>query len=183
LGRVRTVGKFERHVHFLTWILMVKQQGRGDKMPKIERTLSIVKPDGVSKGVIGDVLTRFEGAGLKIVAMKMLSLSPSEAGGFYEVHRERPFYQDLKNYMSSGPVVVVVLQGEDAISRTREIMGATNPAEAEPGTIRADYAMQMPYNLVHGSDGPETAEREISLFFAPHEMISQPRPTDPFVFE
>lgn len=130
-----------------------------------ERTLSIIKPDGVGKMVVGDVLSRFENAGLKIVALKMLSLTSDEAGGFYAVHRERPFYGELKEYMSSGPVVVVVLEGTDAISTTRKLMGATDPAEAAPGTIRADHAESIERNIVHGSDSPESAAFEIQYFF------------------
>jgi nucleoside-diphosphate kinase len=143
---------------------------RGNLMPISERTLTIVKPDGVSKRVIGDVLMRFEMAGLKIVALKMFSLSPEEAGRFYKVHRDRPFYVSLKEYMSSGPVVVLVLEGEGAISRTREIMGATNPAEAAPGTIRADLAESIERNIVHGSDSPESAAYEIPYFFSEVEI-------------
>ena len=139
-------------------------------MPMMERTLSIIKPDGVGKGVIGDVLMRFEKSGLKITAMKMISLSPDEAGGFYKVHQERPFYSSLKEYMSSGPVVVAVLEGEDAISRNREIMGATDPAKAAPGTIRADLADSIERNIVHGSDSPESAAFEIPYFFSEVEI-------------
>ena len=143
-------------------------------MPKIERTLSIVKPDGVSKGVMGDVLTRFERSGLKIVAMRMFTLSSEEVGGFYEVHREKPFFENLKDYMSSGPVVALILQGENVISRSREIMGATNPSVAAPGTIRADLAMGTQNNLVHGSDSPKTAMYEIGLFFSETDIITHP---------
>lgn len=139
-------------------------------MPKIERTLSIVKPDGVSKGVMGDVLTRFERSGLKIVAMRMFTLSSEEVGGFYEVHREKPFFENLKDYMSSGPVVALILQGENVISRTREIMGATNPSEATPGTIRADHAESIERNIVHGSDSAESAAYEIAYFFSGLEI-------------
>jgi nucleoside-diphosphate kinase len=139
-------------------------------MPTLERTLTIVKPDGVRKNVIGDVLMRFEKTGLKIIALKMISLSPDEAGGFYKVHRERPFYASLKDYMSSGPVVVVVLEGDRAITMTREIMGATNPAEAVHGTIRADHAESIERNIVHGSDSPESAAYEIPYFFSEVEI-------------
>jgi nucleoside-diphosphate kinase len=135
-----------------------------------QRTLSIVKPDGVSKGVIGDVLTRFEGSGLKIIALKMLRLSREEAGGFYRVHRDKPFYDNLKEYMSSGPVVVAVLEGEEAVSKSREIMGATDPAKAAPGTIRADHAESIERNIVHGSDSPESADFEIPYFFSETEI-------------
>ncbi len=134
-------------------------------MPKDERTLSIVKPDGVSKGVVGDVLRRFEASGLRIIALKMIKLSREEAGGFYKVHRERPFYDDLREYMSSGPVVVMVLEGEGAIVRVREIMGATNPTDAAPGTIRADHAESIERNIVHGSDSQGSANYEIPYFF------------------
>ncbi|MBN2720104.1 MAG: nucleoside-diphosphate kinase [Proteobacteria bacterium] len=134
-------------------------------MPGVERTLSIVKPDGVEKNVIGDVIRRFEGSGLDVVALKMLRLSPEEAGRFYYVHRERPFYRDLAGYMSSGPVVVMVLEGEGAINRVREIMGATDPAKAAPGTIRADHAESIERNIVHGSDSSGSADFEIPFFF------------------
>jgi nucleoside-diphosphate kinase len=134
-------------------------------MQKVERTLSIIKPDGVAKGVIGDVLGRFEASGLRIVALKMIRMSREEAGGFYHVHRERPFYEDLGKYMSSGPVVVVVLEGKGAIALVREIMGATDPAKAAPGTIRADHAESIERNIVHGSDSPGSAAFEIPYFF------------------
>lgn len=135
-----------------------------------ERTLSIVKPDGVMKGVIGDVLHRFEKSGMRIIALKMLHLTPEMAGGFYIVHKERPFYSDLMNYMSSGPVVVMVLEGINAIGAAREIMGATNPEEAGPGTIRADLAESIERNIVHGSDSPESANFEIPYFFPEIEI-------------
>ncbi len=131
----------------------------------IERTFSIVKPDAVAKNVIGQIYSRFEAAGLKIVASKMLHLSREQAGGFYAVHKERPFYNDLVDFMTSGPVMVQVLEGEDAIAKNREIMGATNPQEAAPGTIRADFAETVDENAVHGSDGPDTAKAEIEFFF------------------
>ena len=131
----------------------------------VERTLSIVKPDGVQKNLIGEVYRRFEQGGLQIVAAKMLHLTREQAEGFYAVHKERPFYADLVSYMTSGPVVVQVLEGEGAIQRNREIMGATNPADADPGTIRADFAASIEENVVHGSDGPDTAAQEISFFF------------------
>ena len=136
----------------------------------VERTFSIVKPDAVAKNVIGQIYARFESAGLQIVASKMLHLSPTQAGAFYAVHRERPFYKDLIAYMSSGPVMVQVLEGENAITRNREIMGATNPAKADPGTIRADFATSIEANAVHGSDGPETAAEEIAFFFSGSEL-------------
>lgn len=131
----------------------------------IEQTLSIIKPDAVAKNVIGDIYSRFERAGLQIVAAKMLHLSPEQAGEFYAVHRERPFYPDLVAFMSSGPVMVQVLQGENAIARNRELMGATNPQEAAAGTVRADHASTVDENAVHGSDASETAAVEIAFFF------------------
>jgi nucleoside-diphosphate kinase len=131
----------------------------------VERTLSIVKPDGVQKNLIGEIYKRFETAGLQIIGAKMLHLSREQAEGFYAVHRERPFFKDLVAYMTSGPVMVQVLEGENAIQKHREIMGATNPKDAEPGTIRADFAASIEENVVHGSDGPETAANEIRYFF------------------
>ncbi len=131
----------------------------------VEQTLSIIKPDGVQKNLIGEIYRRFEAAGLEIVAARMLHLSEEQAQGFYAVHRERPFYNDLVAYMTSGPVVVQVLQGEGAIDKNRELMGATNPADAAAGTIRADHAASIEENLVHGSDGPDTAAQEIEFFF------------------
>jgi len=131
----------------------------------IERTLSIIKPDAVSKNVIGEIYSRFEKAGLRIVAARMLHLSRDQAGAFYAVHKERPFYADLCAFMSSGPVMVQVLEGEGAIAKNREVMGATDPAKAAPGTIRADFAKTVDENAVHGSDGPETARAEIAFFF------------------
>ncbi|GBE15724.1 MAG TPA: nucleoside-diphosphate kinase [Proteobacteria bacterium] len=135
-----------------------------------ERTLSIVKPDGVEKGVIGDVLARFEGAGMRVAAIKMVHLSAEQAGGFYLVHKDRPFYGELVEYMSSGPVVVVVLVGDNAISAVREVMGATDPGKAAPGTIRADLADSIERNIVHGSDSPESAAYEIPYFFREIEI-------------
>ena len=131
----------------------------------IERTLSIAKPDAVAKNVIGEIYARFEKAGLKIVAARMLHLSRQQAQAFYEVHAERPFYADLVEFMTSGPVMVQVLEGEDAIARNREVMGATNPQDAAPGTIRADFAKTVDENAVHGSDAADTAAREIAFFF------------------
>ena len=131
----------------------------------IERTLSIIKPDAVAKNVIGRIYSRFESNGLKIVAAKMAWLSPQEAGQFYEVHKERPFYGELVEFMTSGPVMVQVLEGEDAIAKNRELMGATDPKKAAPGTIRADFAESIDANAVHGSDGPDTAKVEIAFFF------------------
>jgi nucleoside-diphosphate kinase len=131
----------------------------------IERTFSIIKPDAVAKNVIGEIVSRFEQNGLRIVAMRMLHLTREQAEGFYAVHRERPFFKDLVTFMTSGPVVVQVLEGENAISKNRELMGATNPQEAAAGTIRADFAMTVDENAVHGSDAPETAAQEIEFFF------------------
>jgi len=131
----------------------------------VERTLSIIKPDAVAKNVIGKIYSRFEMTGLRIVAAQMRHLSRAEAEGFYAVHRERPFFRDLVDFMSSGPVMVQVLQGEDAIARNRELMGATDPKQAAAGTIRADFAESIDANAVHGSDGPDTAKIEIAYFF------------------
>ncbi len=131
----------------------------------VEQTLSIIKPDGVQKNLIGEIYSRFEKAGLEVVAARMMQLTTEQAQGFYEVHRERPFYADLVSYMMSGPVMVQVLSGENAIAQNREIMGATNPADAASGTIRADFAESIEENIVHGSDGPETAANEIAFFF------------------
>lgn len=131
----------------------------------VEQTLSIIKPDGVEKNLIGEIYRRFEAAGLRIVAARMLHLSQAEAEGFYAVHRERPFFRDLVRYMTSGPVMVQVLEGESAIETNRRIMGATDPAMAESGTIRADFAESIEENVVHGSDAPDTAKQEIAFFF------------------
>jgi nucleoside-diphosphate kinase len=139
----------------------------------VERTLSIIKPDAVAKNVIGEIYSRFEQAGLKIVAAKMTWLSRPDAEGFYAVHRGRPFFKDLVEFMTSGPVMIQVLEGPDAIAKNRELMGATDPKEAAPGTIRADFAQSIDANAVHGSDGPETAETEIEFFFATHEIHSR----------
>jgi nucleoside-diphosphate kinase len=141
----------------------------------LERTLSIVKPDGVQKNLIGDVYRRFEQAGLKIVAARMRHLTQREAEGFYAVHRERPFYKDLVRYMTSGPVVVQVLEGENAVAKHRDIMGATDPKKAAKGTIRADLAASIEENVVHGSDSAENAAREISFFFAETELCPRTR--------
>ena len=136
----------------------------------IERTLSIIKPDGLEKGIIGKIVARLEEKGLKPVAMRMHWLSQKEAEGFYAVHRERPFFRDLVTFMTSGPVVLMVLEGENAIARNREVMGATNPAKADPGTIRKDFATDVEKNTVHGSDSPETAKAEIAYFFRETEL-------------
>ena len=139
----------------------------------VERTLSIVKPDAVGKNVIGKIYSRFESNGLQIVASKMLRLSEDVAGGFYAEHRERPFFPALIEFMTSGPVVVQVLEGENAIAKNRELMGATNPQEADKGTIRADFAESIDANAVHGSDSPESAQREIAYFFAASEICER----------
>ncbi|MEW8508480.1 MAG: nucleoside-diphosphate kinase [Candidatus Thiodiazotropha sp.] len=131
----------------------------------IEQTLSIIKPDAVAKNLIGKIYNRFEEAGLRIVASRMLHLSREQAGDFYAVHKQRPFYNDLIDFMTSGPVMIQVLEGENAIASNREVMGATNPQEAAPGTIRADFAETVDENAVHGSDGPDTARVEINFFF------------------
>ncbi len=141
----------------------------------IERTLSIIKPDAVGKNHIGEIYARFEKAGLRIVAAKMLHLTREQAEGFYAVHRERPFFNDLVEFMISGPVMVQVLEGEDAIAKNREIMGATDPKEAAPGTIRADFASSIDENAVHGSDAPETAAQEIAYFFSQIEIHPRTR--------
>ncbi len=136
----------------------------------VERTLSIVKPDAVAKNVIGEIYSRFERGGLQIVAAKMKHLTRAEAENFYAVHRERPFFNDLVAFMTSGPVMIQVLEGDNAIARNRELMGATNPKEAAPGTIRADFAQSIDANAVHGSDAPETAQVEIACFFSDDEI-------------
>ena len=141
----------------------------------LERTLSIVKPDGVQKNLIGEVYRRFEKAGLRIVAARMMQLSTRDAEGFSAVHRERPFYKDLVRYMTSGPVIVQVLEGDDAVTRNREIMGATDPKKAAPGTIRADLAASIEENVVHGSDSAENAAREIAFFFPETELCPRTR--------
>jgi len=137
-----------------------------------ERTLSIVKPDGVRKGVVGEVVRRFEAAGIRIVAMRMLHLTKREAEGFYAVHRERPFFGSLTDFMSSGPIVAMVLSGDDVIARNRKIMGATDPKKADKGTIRADLADSVEQNIVHGSDAPETSATEIAYYFSELDIVS-----------
>jgi nucleoside-diphosphate kinase len=141
----------------------------------LERTLSIVKPDAVAGNKIGDIYARFEQNGLQVVAARMTHLTPQQARAFYAVHQERPFYESLVEFMTSGPVMVQVLEGEDAIARNREVMGATNPADAAPGTIRADLASSVEENAVHGSDAPETAATEIAFFFGGTEICPRTR--------
>ncbi len=137
----------------------------------MQQTLSIIKPDAVKKGVIGKIIDRFESNGLRIAAMKKIQLDEEKAGGFYAEHKERPFFKDLVEFMTSGPVVVMVLEGEDAITKNRDLMGATNPKEAEKGTIRADFAESIDANAVHGSDSSESAKREIKYFFSDIEVL------------
>ncbi|MBN1641439.1 MAG: nucleoside-diphosphate kinase [Anaerolineae bacterium] len=149
----------------------------------MERTLVIIKPDAIQRRLAGEIIHRFERRGLRIIAMKMIKIGRPLAEEHYAEHQGKPFYDPLIGYITAAPVVVMILEGYRAISAVRRMLGATNPSEAEPGTIRADYAMQTRYNLVHGSDGLDTAKREIALFFSPDEIVSQPRPTDPFVFE
>jgi nucleoside-diphosphate kinase len=141
----------------------------------LERTLSIVKPDGVQKNLIGEVYRRFEQAGLKIIAARMMQLSQTQAEGFYAVHRERPFFKDLVRYMSSGPVIVQVLEGENAVAKNRELMGATDPKKADKGTIRADLASSIEENVVHGSDSADNAKIEIAYFFAASDLCPRTR--------
>ena len=139
----------------------------------VERTLSIIKPDAVAKNVIGEIYSRFEKAGLRIVAARMVWLSRQDAEGFYAVHRERPFFRDLVDFMTTGPVMVQVLEGDSAIAKNRELMGATDPKKAAAGTIRADFAQSIDANAVHGSDGPDTARAEIAFFFPSHNVYSR----------
>lgn len=141
----------------------------------VERTISIIKPDAVAKNVIGEIYSRFERAGLRIVAAKMMQLTQEQAEAFYAVHRERPFFGELVRFMTSGPVMVQVLEGENAIAKNREVMGATNPKDAAPGTIRADFAESIDENAVHGSDAPETAANEIRFFFSAEELCPRLR--------
>jgi nucleoside-diphosphate kinase len=141
----------------------------------VERTLSIIKPDAVAKNVVGEIITRFEKAGLRVVAAKMAHLSDNVAGGFYAEHKARPFFKDLVSFMTSGPVLVQVLEGENAVALNRELMGATNPKDAAPGTIRADFAQTIDANAVHGSDSTASAAREIAYFFAESELCPRSR--------
>ncbi|MEK6682975.1 MAG: nucleoside-diphosphate kinase [Nitrospirota bacterium] len=138
----------------------------------MEKTLSIIKPDGVEKGIIGEVIKRFEGNGLRIKAMKMISLSQKEAEGFYYVHKERPFFKSLVEFMTSGPIVVMALEGENAIKKNRDLMGATDPKKADKGTIRNDFASSIERNIAHGSDSPESAGFEIPYFFSNIELVN-----------
>jgi nucleoside-diphosphate kinase len=138
----------------------------------LEKTLSIIKPDGVEKGIIGEVIKRFEGNGLRIKAMKMISLSQKEAEGFYYVHKERPFFKSLVEFMTSGPIVVMALEGENAIKKNRDLMGATDPKKADKGTIRNDFASSIERNIAHGSDSPESAGFEIPYFFSNIELVN-----------
>ncbi|HID88592.1 MAG TPA: nucleoside-diphosphate kinase [Anaerolineales bacterium] len=149
----------------------------------MERTLVIIKPDGVQRGLIGEIIRRFEHRGLRIAAMKMIQISTELAERHYAVHKGKPFYEGLIQYITSGPVVVMVLEGKRAIEIVRRTMGATNPAEAAPGTIRADFGVEIGRNLVHGSDSPETAAFEVPLFFSEEEIISYSRDVDPWIYE
>jgi nucleoside-diphosphate kinase len=149
----------------------------------MERTLIIVKPDGVQRGLIGDVLARFEHRGLKLVGLKLIQITPELAEQHYGVHKGKPFYASLVKYITSAPVVVGVIEGPKAISVVRTTMGATNAAEAVPGTIRGDYALEIGFNIIHGSDGPETAKQEIDLFFKPEELVEYTLVTQPWVYE
>lgn len=154
------------------FIIPLKKEKKDEKMTK-EKTLSIIKPDAVANNHIGDILARFEKNQLKIIATKMMHLSEQQAKDFYAVHKERPFYGELVSFMTSGPVVVSVLEGEDAIAKNREIMGATDPAKAAEGTIRRDFAKSIDANAVHGSDSPETAKVEVAFFFKDNEVFSR----------
>ena len=149
----------------------------------MERTLIIVKPDGVQRGLIGNIITRFEQRGLKFVGLKLIQITPELAEQHYGVHKGKPFYPGLVKYITSGPVVVGVVEGPKAISIVRTTMGATNAAEAIPGTIRGDYALEIGFNIIHGSDGPETAAQEINLFFKPEELLTYALVTDQCVYE
>jgi len=149
----------------------------------MERTLIIIKPDAVQRGLIGKIITRFERRGLRIAGMKLIHIEKSLAQRHYAIHEGKPFYEPLIEYITSSPVVVMVLEGNDAIDIVRRTMGATNPAEATPGTIRADFGLEIGRNLVHGSDGPDTAKSEVSLFFDEDEILSYDRNNDPWIFE
>jgi nucleoside-diphosphate kinase len=149
----------------------------------VERTLVIVKPDGVQRGLIGPIITRLEQRGLKIVGMKLMQITPALARKHYAIHEGKPFFDGLIQYITSSPVVVMVVEGKKAIETVRATMGATNPVTAAPGTVRADYALEIGRNLVHGSDGPETAKTEVALFFKPEELLEYARDTDKWIFE
>ncbi len=149
----------------------------------MERSLVIIKPDGVQRGLIGTIISRLENRGLKIVAMKMIQMDEDLARRHYAVHEGKPFFESLIKFITSGPVVVMVVEGPNAIEIVRRTMGATNPAEASPGTIRADFALEIGRNLIHGSDSPEMAEKEVNLFFHPSEILSYARDTDRWIFE
>lgn len=149
----------------------------------MERTLILVKPDGVQRGLIGEIIGRFERRGLKLVGMKFLQMSDVLANEHYAVHRERPFFKDLVSYITSGPVVAMVWEGNDAIAAARATMGATKPVEAAPGTIRGDFGMEIGRNLVHGSDSPENGQKEVALFFKPEELVSWSRENDRWIIE
>ena len=149
----------------------------------MERTFVMIKPDGVQRGLVGEIVRRFEARGLKIVGMKMLQMSNDFAKKHYEVHIGKPFFDGLLKYITSGPVVAMVLEGTEAVAAARATMGATNPAKAAPGTIRADLGLEMGRNLIHGSDGPETAQTEIALWFKPEELLNYSRTIDAWIFE
>ena len=149
----------------------------------MERTLVIIKPDGVQRGLVGPILTRLERRGLRLAAMKLIQITPELAARHYQIHQGKPFYKGLIDFITSGPVVVAVIEGQDAINTVRKTMGATNPAQAEPGTIRADYALEIGRNLVHGSDGGDTAAYEIPLFFTAAEILSYERAIDAWINE
>ena len=152
-------------------------------MPSTERTLVIIKPDGVQRGLIGKIVTRLERRGLKIAAMKLIQVDDLLARKHYAIHEGKPFFEPLIKYITSAPVVVMVIEGRKAIEIVRKTLGATNPGDAEPGTVRADYAVEIGRNLVHGSDGPDTAKTEVALFFDESEILSWKRDTDPWIFE
>jgi len=158
---------------FMLYFQIIQHKRLRNSGMAVERTFSIIKPDAVAKNAIGQILARFEAAGLKIIAARMMHLSRAQAEGFYAVHRERPFFKDLVDFMISGPVLVQVLQGDDAILKNRELMGATDPKKAAKGTIRADFAASIDANAVHGSDAPETARSEIAFFFPGYEIFSR----------
>ncbi len=148
----------------------------------MDRTFVAVKPDGVGRGLVGEVIGRLERKGLRLVGLKMMRVSEELAGRHYEAHREKPFFGGLVRFITSGPIVAMVWEGQDAVAIARTVMGATDPAKAAPGTLRGDFAMQIAANIVHGSDGPEAAEREIDLFFRPDELVGQPRPEEEWIY-